>query len=671
MRGKLFVAGTFAILVLSATTARADVNPIVVENLIPIHDTYATHDDGLVHGFETFIRVGIEPQECVPGGWDPCEKDDLECCIGGSGYNYCAEPGQCGSTDPSWKSFRPYRGYLRFDLNSLPAGKVVSASIRLTEVGKVKELGGPIHLKITALKKIGSEEICEWNEQTLKATHLTTWSSWPHNVSVTEEGMWSFDVTKAVTDWVNGDQNVDGTPILPNCGFHLYDNAYGNQGDPIHRWVDFGSKESQYSPQLKVEIALDLDNDGYFGDCNEEDPAINPGAVEFCDEIDNDCDGQVDEENCDGLDNDCDGLIDEGEDLCGEGQLCIYHSCYATCTDECGGVTELKCVKNEETGLYERWGCKKDEDSDPCFDWYMAEYCLAGDLCTSGSCSSNCLDDCDEAGVSECVKDSVGSWHLATCKDSDEDGCLDLYTTTPCGPSAPCEDATCGTPCSDACVLGTVECSGDSLIAACWDFDQNGCLEMSEVATCDPAVAPCEDGECGGQPIPCEDDCLAGAVMCEVVDGVAMLFECVTDQDADVCLEWGNSSECPSPGACNEMKNGCEEEVGVDEDPVAEPVPDVVTQPDVITVEETVDQPDLMKNDALDDAGDPLPGDAAISTDVPGGGDITATDVLFDEPKKKDDGCSAGAGSSPVAGILFLALLFACVALRREETGAT
>lgn len=109
MRGKLLAAGVFAALVLGSVTADADVNPIVVQNLTPIHDTYATHDDGLVHGFETFIRVGIEPQECVQGGWNPCDKDDLECCIAGSGYNYCAVPGQCGSTDPSWTAFRKFR----------------------------------------------------------------------------------------------------------------------------------------------------------------------------------------------------------------------------------------------------------------------------------------------------------------------------------------------------------------------------------------------------------------------------------------------------------------------------------------------------------------------------------------------------------------------------------
>jgi hypothetical protein len=110
----------------------------------------------------------------------------------------------------------------------------------------------------------------------------------------------------------------------------------------------------------------DADGDGYYSDvdCNDQDPLINPAAAELCDEIDNDCDAEIDEDDaveavlwfpdgdgdgygdslgpiggctgpsgyvdnpddcddddadrspgntevCDKLDNDCDGLVDE------------------------------------------------------------------------------------------------------------------------------------------------------------------------------------------------------------------------------------------------------------------------------------------------------------------------------------------------------------------------
>ena len=41
----------------------------------------------------------------------------------------------------------------------------------------------------------------------------------------------------------------------------------------------------------------DLDGDGFLSgeDCNDQDAAINGGAEEVCDGVDNDCDGEIDE----------------------------------------------------------------------------------------------------------------------------------------------------------------------------------------------------------------------------------------------------------------------------------------------------------------------------------------------------------------------------------------
>ena len=60
------------------------------------------------------------------------------------------------------------------------------------------------------------------------------------------------------------------------------------------------------------EICTDNDSDGFFGvvgcgtqvDCNDAEPSINPSAFDYCDNVDTNCDGQVDDDipDCSGRD---------------------------------------------------------------------------------------------------------------------------------------------------------------------------------------------------------------------------------------------------------------------------------------------------------------------------------------------------------------------------------
>jgi hypothetical protein len=56
--------------------------------------------------------------------------------------------------------------------------------------------------------------------------------------------------------------------------------------------------------------SVDNDGDGFTecqGDCNDANPAIHPGAVELCNNIDDNCDGRIDETAL-GVDSDGDGI---------------------------------------------------------------------------------------------------------------------------------------------------------------------------------------------------------------------------------------------------------------------------------------------------------------------------------------------------------------------------
>ena len=134
--------------------------------------------------------------------------------------------------------------------------------------------------------------------------------------------------------------------------------ALGGQSCPEGQVVtEFANNGSLVcDPAVTDSDDIDLDGDGYTpneGDCNEVFSAVNPGAVEVDNDIDDDCDGQVDEgvgdqdgdgytgnagdcndhnplrhpgrpEIWNGVDEDCDSQVDEGISSCNDGNANTY-----------------------------------------------------------------------------------------------------------------------------------------------------------------------------------------------------------------------------------------------------------------------------------------------------------------------------------------------------------
>jgi len=290
---------------------------------------------------------------------------------------------------------------------------------------------------------------------------------------------------------------------------------------------------------LTCRPVCDDDNDGYCvpADCSGNDPAINPGAVELCNGVDDNCNGHTDEE-CKACtaDTDCKNSFE----ACIAGVCTVCNSgCTGTCTlgtPAVAGVCHAFGVNNTCSACFET--ADKDFDgqnptgTDPNnIDCNDADPKIRRGI--SEVCGNNVDDNCDgfiDESCNTCANDADCPRDGLVCRGGACQGC-----------TAACDAA--------SCQLGGGHCKafgkGCSRCVAVCDDDEDGfCQNMGDADNSNPAINPDQPEVCGNN----VDDNGNGHKE-EGCNACGKDADCATFQE--YCSENRACDICPNGGQCD------------------------------------------------------------------------------------------------------------------------
>jgi hypothetical protein len=277
----------------------------------------------------------------------------------------------------------------------------------------------------------------------------------------------------------------------------------------------------------------DIDLDGWTtcdGDCDDSQSVVYPGAVEHCDALDNDCDGQLGPDETD----------DDGD---GNGE------CQGDCDD-----TDPTLNIDDDDGDW--WStCSGDcDDSDPSVHPYAVEDC-------DGRADNDCdgvedpleLDD-DADGASECDGDCDDTDAMLNVADVDGDA----FTTC----DGDCDDADPATQPWAAELCDGVDNDCDAIVPADEvDLDGDGWFECQ--GDCDDGDAALHPEDLDGDGAsPCDGDCDDGDADLNIEDGDGDTWDtCEGD-----CDDEDNTVYPTAPDPVNGVDDNCDGFDGADGD---------------------------------------------------------------------------------------------------------